>query len=102
MTFSRSSENELHCKLNLPWKVRVALGHGCFDDGTEVRIVRIVGELLERKIERVQNIKRLGAKLHAHTLFDLSVLPDREIHLRRGVQTNASVAEWRLARRRRL
>lgn len=54
MSWIANSKKELDRQLNLTWKVCVPLRDCSFNDRPKVGILRIVVELLQRKIERVQ------------------------------------------------
>src|SRR5207302_450768 len=98
MTTASILEDELHGKLDLAWEVRVTLSGSSLDDRPEVRVVRVVGELLDWEVEGVHDVERLRAELDAHPLVDPGGLVYRHIHLRDRVQAQIRKVQRRNSR----
>src|SRR5215471_602218 len=60
---SSSLKDKLHRQLYLAREVRITLPDGSLVDSPERRVVRIVVELLDREVEGVHVVERLGSEL---------------------------------------
>src|SRR5712691_2900837 len=96
---TRKLEHDLESKLDLPREIRIPLRHRALRNGSEVRILRIIVELLLQNPEPVEHVERLCAELEADALADPRALEQGHIELRLRVEADTAVPQRRGPRR---